>query len=152
MHHQREFQHRNEKKRTSLHIIFQDMHSYPVELSRGIAFHNIITSIIHEHQVDIPATMKWLEVFGRDTVVTFLTGINALPSWGPEIDDKVQQYINDIGYIVRGTDTWCYRSERYWGEKGKEVGRTRIATLFLEQNQQGLLTKEELEAAMAPYS
>jgi len=87
------------------------MHSYPVELSRGIAFHNIITSIIHEHQVDIPAAMKWLEVFGRDTVVTFLTGINALPSWGPEIDDKVQQYINDIGYIVRGTDTWCYRSE-----------------------------------------
>jgi len=128
------------------------MHSYPVEVSRGIAFHNIITSIIHEHQVDIPAAMKWLEVFGRDTVDNFLTGINALPSWGPEIDDKVQQYINDIGYIVRGTDAWCYRSERYWGEKGKEVGRTRIATLFLEQNQQGLLTKEELEAAMAPYS
>jgi len=128
------------------------MHSYPVEVSRGIAFHNIITSIIHEHQVDIPAAMKWLEVFGRDTVAIFLTGINALPSWGPEIDDRVQQYMNDIGYIVRGTDTWCYRSERYWGEKGKEVGRTRVATLFLEQNQRGLLTKEELEAAMVPYS
>jgi len=128
------------------------MHSYPVELSRGIAFHNIITSIIHEHQVDIPAAMKWLDVFGRDMVATFLNGVNELPSWGPEIDDKVQQYVNDIGYLVRGTDAWCYRSERYWGEKGKEVGTTRIATLFLEQNKQGLLTKEELEAAMVPYS
>jgi len=128
------------------------MHSYPVEFSRGIAFHNIVTSIIHEHKVDIPTAMKWLEAFGRDTVATFLTGINRLPSWGPEIDDKVQQYINGIGYLVRGTDTWCYRSERYWGEKGKQVGTTRIATLFLEQNQQGLLTKEELEAAVVPFS
>jgi len=126
------------------------MHSYPVELSRGIAFHNIITSIIHEHQVDIAAAMKWIDVFGRDMVATFLDGVNALPSWGPEIDDKIQQYVNDIGYLVRGTDAWCYRSERYWGEKGKEVGTTRIATLFLEQSKQGLLTKEELKAAMVP--
>jgi len=126
------------------------MHSYPVELSRGIAFHNIITSIIHEHQVDIAAAMKWLDVFGRDMVATFLDEVNALPSWGPEIDDKIQQYVNDIGYLVRGTDAWCYRSERYWGEKGKEVGTTRIATLFLEQSKQGLLTKEELKAAMVP--
>ena len=128
------------------------MHSYLVELSRGIAFHNIVTSIVHEHQVDVPTAMQWLEVFGRDIVTTFLNGIKELPSWGPEIDRKIQQYVNGIGYLVRGTDALCYKSERYWGEKGKEVGRTRIATLFLEQNQQGLLTKEELEAAMAPYS
>jgi len=96
-------------------FIFQDMHSYPIELSRGIAFHNIITSIIHEHHLDVPAAMKWLEGFGRQRVTTFLNGIKELPSWGPEIDDKVRQYIDDIGYLVRGTDDWCYESERYWG-------------------------------------
>ena len=126
------------------------MHSYPIELSRGIAFHNIVTSIIHEHHVDIPAAMKWLDVFGRSAVTTFLNGINALPSWGPDIDVRVQRYVSDLGYLVRGTDAWCFRSERYWGQRGQEVGTTRIATLFRDQNQQGLLTKEDLSAAMAP--
>ena len=50
-------------------FIFQDMHSYPLELSRGIEFHNIITSIIHEHHLDVPAAMKWLEEFGRQKLL-----------------------------------------------------------------------------------
>ena len=32
-------------------FVFQDMHSYPIELSRGIAFHNIITPTIREHHL-----------------------------------------------------------------------------------------------------
>jgi len=127
------------------------MHSYLVELSRGIAFHNIVTSIVHEHQVDVPTAMQRLEVFGRDIVTTFLNGIKELPSWGPEIDRKIQQYVNGIGYLVRGTDALCYKSERYWGEKGKEVWMTRVVTLFPEQSQHGLLTKEELKAAVVSH-
>jgi len=50
-------------------FIFQDMHSYPIELSRGIALHNIVTSIIHEHHLDVPAAMKWLEEFGRQKLL-----------------------------------------------------------------------------------
>ena len=136
-------------KLTDVFFIFQDMHSYPIELSRGIALHNIVTSIIHEHHLDVPAAMKWLEEFGRQRVTTFLNGIKELPSWGPKIDGKVRQYIDDIGYLVRGTDDWCYESERYWGGKGKEVRTTRMVTIWPEETQEGLLTKEELEAAIA---
>ena len=130
-------------------FIFQDMHSYPIELSRGIALHNIITSIIHEHHLDIPAAMKWLEEFGRQRVATLLNGIKELPSWGPEIDGKVRKYIDDIGYLVRGTDVWCYESERYWGGKGKEIRTTRMVTIWPEKTREGLLTKEELKSAIA---
>jgi len=130
-------------------LVFQDMHSYPIELSRGIAFHNIITSIIHEYHLDVPAAMKWLEEFGRQRVATFLNGIKELPSWGPGIDGKVRQYIDDMGYLVRGTDAWCYESERYWGGRGKEVQTTRMVTIWPEKTREGLLIKEELEAAIA---
>ena len=130
-------------------LVFQDMHSYPIELSRGIAFHNIITSIIHEHHLDVPAAMKWLEKFGRQRVATFLNGIKEIPSWGPEIDGKVRKYIDDMGYLVRGTDAWCYESGRYWGGRGKEIRTTRMVTIWPEKTREGLLTKEELEAAIA---
>jgi len=129
-------------------FIFQDMHSYPIELSRGIAFHNIITSIIHEHHLDVPAAMKWLEEFGRQRIATFLNGIKELPSWGPEIDGKVRKYIEDMGYLVRGTDAWCYESERYWGGRGKEIRTTRMVTIWPEKIREGLLTKEELKSAI----
>jgi len=130
-------------------FVFQDMHSYPIELSRGIAFHNIITSVIHEYHLDVPAAMKWLEEFGRQRVATFLNGIKELPSWGPEVDGKVRQYIDDIGYLIRGTDAWCYESERYWGGRGKEIRTTRIVTIWPEKIREGLLTKDELKAVIA---
>ena len=93
--------------------------------------------------------MKWLEEFGRHRVATFLNGIEELPSWGPKIDGKVRQYIDNIGYLVRGTDTWCYESERYWGRKGKEIQTTRVVTIWPGKSQEGLLTKKELEVAIA---
>jgi len=124
------------------------MHSYAIELSRGIAFHNIITSIIHEYHLDVPAAMKWLEEFGRHRVAAFLNGIKELPSWGPEMDGKVCKYIDDIGYLVRGTDDWCYESERYWGGKGNEVQTTRMVTIWSEETREGLLTKEEFKATI----
>ncbi|KAF9445438.1 terpenoid synthase [Macrolepiota fuliginosa MF-IS2] len=130
--------------------ITNDMHSYPVELARGIAFHNIVTSIIHEHKLDVPGAMAWLERFGKHQVETFLDGIEELPSWGPEIDANVLRYIESIGYLVRGADAWSYESERYWGKKGLEIQITRLVTLSpeAEESQEGFLTKEELRVAM----
>jgi len=130
--------------------ITNDMHSYVVEVARGIAFHNIVTSIMEEHQVDVPTAMEWLENFGKYRVDTFLRGVEELPSWGPEIDVNVQKYIKDIGYLVRGADAWSYESERYWGKKGMEIQETRQVTLFLEAKevQEGLVSKEELKAAI----
>ena len=92
--------------------------------------------------------MKWLEEFGRQRVATFLNGVKELPSWGPEIDGKVRQYIDGIGYLARGIDAWCYETDRYWGRKGKEVQTTRVVTIWPEETQEGLLTKEELKATM----
>jgi hypothetical protein len=128
----------------------QDMHSYAVEVARGIAFHNIVTSIMQEHQMSVSAAMEWLENFGKHRVTTFLNGIEDLPSWGEEIDADVQRYVESIGYLVRGADAWSYESERYWGERGMEIEATRVVTIFTEhaESQEGLLTKEELKAAM----
>ncbi|KXN85516.1 Delta(6)-protoilludene synthase [Leucoagaricus sp. SymC.cos] len=130
--------------------ITNDMHSYAVEVARGIAFHNIVTSIMQDHEMDVPAAMEWLENFGKHRVATFLNGIEELPSWGEEIDVDIQRYIDSIGYLVRGADAWSYESERYWGEKGMEVQKTRVVTFFPEneESQEGLLTKEELKAAI----
>ncbi len=126
------------------------MHSYVVEVARGIAFHNIVTSIMEEYKVDVPAAMEWLDNFGRYRVDTFLNGIKQLPSWGPGVDANVQKFIKNIGYAVRGADAWSYESEKYWGKKGMEIQRTRLVALFLgvKEIQEGLVSKEELKAVI----
>lgn len=127
------------------------MHSYVVEVARGIAFHNIVTSIMEEHKLDVPAAMEWLENFGGRRVDTFLSRIKELPSWGPEMDLNVRKYIENIGYLVRGTDAWSYESGRYWGTKGMEIQETRLVTLFpeVEKVQEGLVSKDELKAVIS---
>jgi hypothetical protein len=124
------------------------MHSYAVELARGIAFHNIVSSIIQEHGLSIPAAMCWLDDFGKNRVKAFLDGVENLPSWGPEVDKNVRKYIERVGYLVRGADAWSYESERYWGNKGEEIRRTRIVTIFPKERQEGWLTREELRTLM----
>jgi hypothetical protein len=124
------------------------MHSYAVEVARGIAFHNIVSSIIQEHGLNVPEAMRWLEEFGQDRIKVFLDGIEKLPSWGSEIDENVRKYIDSIGYVVRGADAWSYESERYWGKKGREVERTRVVTLIPKESQVGLFTREELAATI----
>jgi hypothetical protein len=124
------------------------MHSYAVELARGIAFHNIVSSIIQEHGLSIPAAMCWLDDFGKNRVKAFLDGVENLPSWGPEVDKNVRKYIERVGYLVRGADAWSYESERYWGNKGEEIRWTRIVAIFPKERQEGWLTREELRTLM----
>lgn len=131
-------------------LFLQDMHSYSVEVARGIAFHNIVTSIMQEHRMGISAAMEWLGNFGKQRIDTFLNAVKELPSWGQEVDQNVSIYIKRIGHLVRGADEWSYESERYWERRGSEIQSTRLVTFIpeVEESQEGLLTKEELRTAI----
>lgn len=52
-----------------------------------------------------------------------------IPSWGPDIDARVQMYIDGIGQWVRGNDDWSCEGKRYHGDSGLAVRDTRLVTL-----------------------
>jgi len=52
-----------------------------------------------------------------------------LPSWGPEVDAAVSEYIKGMGACVRGYIEWSFSGPRYFGSLAEEVKRTRRVAL-----------------------
>ncbi|KAL0947618.1 hypothetical protein HGRIS_013708 [Hohenbuehelia grisea] len=110
-------------------LICNDICSYNVEQSKGEASHNFIVILMRELQVDIAGAMDWLSAHHKTLVDRFLVQMASLPSLGADLDQRVQQYVNGLGDIVRGNDCWSFESERYFGKHGREIQKHRVVTL-----------------------
>ena len=97
------------------------MHSYRLERSCGLDGHNIITVIMQEHGLDLQQALYWISGCASKTISNFLTNIRGLPSWGKDIDQAIKIYIDRVGRCVRGCDSWCYETKRYYGNDGSKV-------------------------------
>lgn len=109
--------------------MIQDLNSYLREESSGQGCHNIVTVVMHEFQLDHAGAMDWLEVYITEIVYRFLSNRDHLPSWGKDIDARLQVYIDGLGYWVRGNDCWSFEGHRYFGEKGLLIQKHRWVEL-----------------------
>lgn len=123
------------------------MHSYGLEHSRGLDCHNVITSIMQEHQLDLQAALYWLANYSNATIAKFLSEKNNLPSWGSEVDASVQEYVDRLGRCVRGYDAWSYETNRYYGNKGLDVQQTRKITL--QPRATGYISRNQMTVSIA---
>ncbi|TFK38595.1 isoprenoid synthase domain-containing protein, partial [Crucibulum laeve] len=109
--------------------ITNDLHSYSLEHARGLDGHNIITSIMSEHNLDLQSALDWLGSLMDGLVARFLSDMKRLPSWNETIDANLKLYIDSLGHWVRGNESWCYESKRYYGELGSHVRKTQLIQL-----------------------
>ncbi|KAF4984010.1 hypothetical protein FZEAL_715 [Fusarium zealandicum] len=66
--------------------------------------------------------------------------IRRLPSWGPDIDDQVRQYIEGIQNVVQANISWSFRSHRYFGDQASKVRQTskidvKVSPAYLQAKQ-----------------
>ena len=54
-----------------------------------------------------------------------------LPSWGPEVDTAVSEYVKWMGASVRGYIEWSFSGPRYFGSSVEEVKRNRRVALIM---------------------
>lgn len=101
-----------------------------MERSRGLNWHNAVMLVMREQNVDLPTAMDWVLKYGQRVVRSFNANVAALPSWGPDIDRKVQIYVDGIAQNIRGVDDWTFESHRYFGPRGPEIKVTRIMNPF----------------------
>lgn len=105
------------------------MHSYVREISCGLANHNIITLIMLEYGLGLQEALDSLATRTDEVIERFLANAKKLPSWGEEIDSKVQIYVNSLGQWVRGSDDWSCEAMRYHGTEGLRIRDTRLITI-----------------------
>ncbi|KAL4252933.1 Terpene synthase [Abortiporus biennis] len=101
---------------SDLIIISNDVYSYPKEASSGDDGHNIITIVMSEHHVDLVGAINWVEEYANDTKERFTTMRKNIPSFGRDVDAQLAIYLDGVANFVRGHDSWCFESERYFGK------------------------------------
>ncbi|KAH9172907.1 hypothetical protein EDB89DRAFT_844032 [Lactarius sanguifluus] len=55
---------------------------------------------------------------------------NKISKFGEPVDTELAQYVEGLGNWARAGDQWGFESERYFGKKGPEIGKTRCVTLL----------------------
>ncbi|KAH9030941.1 terpenoid synthase [Lactarius pseudohatsudake] len=118
-------------------ILDNDIASYNVEQARGDDDHNIVTIIMHQHKADIQGAMNWVDERHKELEAKFMNLYeNKIPKFGEPVDTELARYVDGIGNWVRANDQWNFETERYFGKKAPEVGRTRWVVLLPKERQE----------------
>jgi Delta6-protoilludene synthase len=77
----------------------------------------------------------------------FIQLLGEVPSFGPQVDKELHEYIFSLAMWARGNVSWSFESRRYFGKDGFEVQRTRQAVLHPEAKRD---TKVKLRFSQLP--
>jgi len=99
---------------------------------------------MHELNTDINGAMAWAAKYHAEAEAKFLEGRKRVPSWSPEIDRQVQQYIDGLAYFLRGHECWIFESGRYLGNKGPEIRKSRQMPLVPKVPRDASLRRENI--------
>lgn len=85
---------------------------------------------MNEKGVDLAGALDWVSEYHEQVLSEFQAQYRALASWGPAIDLKVKMYVEGLAFFIRGIDCWAFETERYFGNKGREIQNQRIVDLL----------------------
>ncbi|KAI0058755.1 terpenoid synthase [Artomyces pyxidatus] len=125
-------------------VLTNDVCSYNIEQSAGHEGHNILTVVMRQKGLDMEASLDWVTQYHSDCLAEFLELRRNLPSFGPELDDTVAEYVDGVAQWVRGGDCWSFESRRYFGDRGLEVQKVRKVDLL------PVLGMDDMTPMMAP--
>ncbi len=108
----------------------KDLYSYNIEQASGHGGHNLLTVVMNEKGVDLNGAIDWLAEYHAEVLSKFQAQYQLLPSWGPDLDPIVANFVERLAYSVRGIDAWHFESERYFGTKGLDIQKHRLVTLL----------------------
>ncbi|KAH9840951.1 isoprenoid synthase domain-containing protein [Rhodofomes roseus] len=106
-------------------ILDNDLASYNKEQATGDDRQNILTVVMNHSGYNLDEALRWAADYHKDVEALFFDGLKRIPSFGPDVDQQLQEYIQAITMSPRAIYCWNFESGRYFGDKGREIQRTR---------------------------
>ena len=101
-----------------------------MEQSKGLGGNNIVTVLMREHKIDLQSAADMVGAHFGKLMEQFIMQQGRVPSWGPEVDAAVTDYITAMQHWVIGNLEWSFRTQRYFGSEHARVKSTRIVSLW----------------------
>ena len=83
---------------------------------------------MHEFGLDLDGAVQWLEKRNEELMANFYAQLRAVPSFGQEIDEHLQVYLEHVGNTRRAVWDWSFASGRYFGDRGPEYAKTGLVS------------------------
>ena len=119
------------------------MHSYAREISCGQEEHNLITVVKKEYHLELQDALDWLGEYTDGVVEKFTSDRASLPRWTPEIEKKMDRYIDGLGHWAKGNEAWSFESKRYHGNDGLRVKE--LGAVWITLRDTNYVGREEVE-------
>lgn len=89
----------------------------------------MIVIMMHHHGMTLQEAVDFVGDLCKKSIDRFIENRACLPSWGPEIDQQVQAYVQGLADWIVGSLHWSFKSERYFGKKGLQIKKSRVVEL-----------------------
>lgn len=99
-----------------------------MEVSRGVHGSNILTVLIRSHGFTLQDASDYVGVQYKKFMDDFVSDLDNLPSFGPQLDAAVRLYFEKMSCI--GNVVCSFETPRYFGARREEVRRTGVVTLL----------------------
>ena len=91
---------------------------------------NLLTIIIRQYGCDIQEAMERAYILHKEGQAILRNLMNRMPSFTPEIDKELKEYIGHVVNWVPSIARWHFECQRYFGDKGEEVRRSRWVAML----------------------
>lgn len=101
-----------------------------MEQCKGLGGNNIVTVLMREHGTDLQTASDMVGEHFQKLMDQFIMLQGQLPSWSPEVDAAVTDYITAMQHWVIGNLEWSFKTRRYFGKEHARIKDTRVVTLW----------------------
>ena len=109
---------------------------------------NILPIAMCQFNLDLYHATEWVAQHHKEVEARFFDALARLPSFGPEVDTALQEYVASVAAWPRGNDCWRFESERYFGKKGAEVQKTRMVPLLAKRIMDPEMRRERVQVQL----
>ena len=122
------------------------MHSYTREISCGQGEHNFITVVKKEYGLELQSALDFLGEYTEGVVQKFASDRPSLPRWTPDIEERLEIYIDGLGHWAKGNEAWSFESRRYHGKDGLRIKE--LGAMWVTQRDINYIGREEVELSL----
>ena len=113
----------------SLSFLYKDIYSYDMEQAMGHTTNNIMTVLMKAKNTDLQGASNHVGDYFKVLMDRYLDHKAKLPSFGPEMETTVSQFIMAMESWIVGNLVWSFETLRYFGARGEEVKKTLVVEL-----------------------
>lgn len=106
---------------------------------------------MRELGTNFDGAMAWIVDYHHAVATRFIEGLQNIPSFGPEADARLQEYLQSIANWPGGAESWSFESARYFGERGAEYQRSRRVSLLQKSKRYPQCRREKVHVHLIEH-